>query len=191
MAISLAKGGNINLTQTDSLLKNIIIGLGWDVRITDGETFDLDASVLMVKADGQARSDNDFIYYNQKKSACGSVQHGGDNKTGVGDDDDELIHVFLDKVPAEIDKLMVCASIHHAAEKKQNFGQVLSAFIRLVNKDTHEEVTRYALSENASTETAIVFGEIYRHEGDWKFRAVGQGFMGGLAELVKLHGLNG
>ena len=145
MAISLAKGGNINLTQTDSLLKNIIIGLGWDVRITDGETFDLDASVLMVKADGQARSDNDFIYYNQKKSACGSVQHGGDNKTGVGDGDDELIHVFLDKVPAEIDKLMVCASIHHAAEKKQNFGQVLSAFIRLVNKDTHEEVTRYDL----------------------------------------------
>jgi len=191
MAISLAKGGNINLTKTDPLLKNIKVGLGWSVRITDGETFDLDASVLMVKADGQARSDNDFIYYNQKKSACGCVHHDGDNKTGVGDGDDESIHVFLDKLPTEIDKLMVCASIHHAAEKKQNFGQVLSAFIRLVNKDTHEEVTRYDLSENASTETAMVFGEIYRHEGDWKFRAVGQCFMGGLDELLKLHGLNG
>jgi len=191
MAISLTKGGNINLTKADPLLKNIKMGLGWDVRITDGETFDLDASVLMVKADGQARSDNDFIYYNQKKSACGSVQHDGDNKTGADDGDDELIHVFLDKVPAEIEKLLVCASIHHAAEKKQNFGQVLSAFIRLVNKDTNEEVTRYDLSENASTETAMVFGEIYRNEGDWKFRVVGEGFMGGLAELVKLHGLNG
>jgi len=125
MVVSLTKGGNINLTKTDPLLKNIKIGLGWDIRKTDGETFDLDASVLMVKADGQARSDNDFIYYNHKKSACGS-EHNGDNKTGEGDGDDESIHVFLDKVPAEIEKLIVCASIHHADEKKQNFGQVLT-----------------------------------------------------------------
>ncbi len=191
MAISLSKGGNINLTKTDPLLKNIKIGLGWEVRVTDGETFDLDASVLMVKADGNARSDNDFIYYNQKKSACGSVQHNGDNKTGQGNGDDEAIHVFLDKVPAEIEKLLVCASIFHADAKQQNFGQVLNAFVRLVNKDTNEEVIRYDLSENASTETAMIFGEIYRYEGEWKFKAVGQGFNGGLAELVKLHGLNG
>ncbi len=191
MAISLTKGGNINLTKTDPTLKNIVVGLGWDVRKTDGETFDLDASVLMVKADGQARSDNDFIYYNQKKSACGSVQHDGDNKTGVGDGDDEVIHVFLDKVPPEIDKLIVCASIHHAAEKKQNFGQVLSASIHLVNEETNVEVTRYDLSENSSTETAMIFGEIYRNDGGWKLRAIGQGFMGGLAEFLKLHGLNG
>ena len=191
MAISLTKGSNINLTQTDPQLKDIKIGLGWDVRKTDGETFDLDASVLMVKADGQARSDSDFVYYNHKKSVCGSVHHNGDNKTGEGEGDDESIHVLLDKVPPEIEKLLVCASIHHATEKKQNFGQVLSAFIRLVNKDTDEEVARYDLSENASTETAMVFGEIYRHEGGWKFRAVGQGFMGGLDAFVKLHGLIG
>ena len=190
MAISLKKGGNINLTNTGPLLKNIKIGLSWDVRLTDGETFDLDASVLMVKADGQARSDNDFIYYNQKKSVCRSVQHKGDNKKGSRDGDDESIHVFLDKVPAEIDKLIVCASIFHAEEKKQNFGQVLNASIHLINTDNNEEVTRFELSEGLSTETAMVFGEIYRHEGDWKFRAVGQGFMGGLAELLKLHGLN-
>ena len=189
MAISLTKGGNINLTKTDPVLKNIKIGLGWDVRTTDGETFDLDASVLMVKKDGQARSDNDFIYYNQKKSDCGSVRHDGDNKTGAGEGDDESIYVLLDKVPAEIEALLVCASIHHAVEKKQNFGQVLNAFVRLVNQDTDEEVARYDLSENASSETAMVFGEIYRHAGDWKFRAVGQGFMGGLAEFLNLHGL--
>jgi tellurium resistance protein TerD len=191
MAISLSKGGNINLTKTDPLLKNIKIGLGWEVRVTDGETFDLDASVLMVKADGNARSDNDFIYYNQKKSACGSVQHNGDNKTGQGNGDDEAIHVFLDQVPDEIEKLFVCASIFKADAKQQNFGQVLNAFVRLVNKDTNEEVTRYDLSEIASMDTAIIFGEIYRYEGEWKFKAVGQGVKGGLAELVKLHGLNG
>jgi tellurium resistance protein TerD len=190
MAISLKKGGNTNLTNTGPLLKNIKIGLSWDVRLTNEETFDLDASVLMVKADGQARSDNDFIYYNQKKSVCRSVQHKGDNKKGCRDGDDESICVFLDKVPAEIDKLIVCASIFHAEEKKQNFGQVLNASIHLINTDNNEEVTRFELSEGLSTETAMVFGEIYRHEGDWKFRAVGQGFMGGLAELLKLHGLN-
>jgi tellurium resistance protein TerD len=190
MAISLTKGGNINLTKSDPLLKNITVGMGWDVRITDGETFDLDASVLMVKADGNARSDKDFIYYNQKNSACGSIQHDGDNKTGLGDGDDESIHVVMDKVPAEIEKLIVCVSIFHADEKKQNFGQVLNAFIRLVNKDSNEEVTRYDLSENASMHTAMIFGEIYRYEGEWKFRAVGQGFKGGLAELARFRSMN-
>jgi tellurium resistance protein TerD len=183
------KGGNISLTKTDPTLKNLIVGLGWDVRETDGENFDLDASLLMVKADGKARSERDFIYYHQKSSACGAVHHTGDNRTGAGEGDDESIHVFLDKVPADINKLVVCVSIYEADKKKQNFGQVLNAFIRLVNKDTHEEVTRYDLSENASTHTAMIFGELYRYDGEWKFRAVGQGFPGGLAELVRLHGI--
>ena len=147
------------------------------------------ASILMVQVDGKARSDRDFIYYHQKNSACGAVHHTGDNRTGTGDGDDESIHVFLDKVPAEIHKLIVCVSIYEADKTKQNFGQVLNAFIRLVNKESQQEVTRYDLSENASTETAMIFGEIYRYEGEWKFKAVGQGFQGGLAELVRLHGI--
>ncbi len=190
MTVPLSKGGNINLTKTDSTLKNIVAGLGWDVRETDGETFDLDASILMVKADGKVRSDSDFIYYHQKDSACGAIHHTGDNRTGAGDGDDEAIHVFLDKVPADIQKLIIGVSIYEAEKKRQNFGQVLNAFVRLVNKDTNEEVTRYDLSENASMDTAMIFGEIYRYEGEWKFKAVGQGFKGGLAELVKQHGVN-
>ena len=190
MSVPLMKGNNINLSKTNPNLKNIVAGLGWDVRETDGETFDLDASVLMVKTDGKVRSDRDFIYYHQKDSACGALHHTGDNRTGAGDGDDESIHVFLDKVPADIQKLVICVSIYEAEHKKQNFGQVLNAFVRLVNQDTDEEVARYDLSENASTETAMVFGEIYRHEGDWKFRAVGQGYKGGLAELARLHGVD-
>ena len=170
MAIPLMKGGNISLSKTDTSLKNIIAGLGWDVREIDGETFDLDASILMVQADGKARSDRDFIYYHQKDSACGAVHHTGDNRTGAGDGDDESMHVFLDKVPAEIHKLIVCVSIYDADKNKQSFGQVLNAFIRLVNKDTLQEITRYDLSENASTQIAMIFGEIYRYEGEWKFR---------------------
>lgn len=190
MTVPLSKGGNINLTKTDSTLKNIVAGLGWDVRETDGETFDLDASILMVKADGKVGSDSDFIFYHQKDSACGAIHHTGDNRTGAGDGDDEAIHVFLDKVPADIQKLIIGVSIYEAEKKRQNFGQVLNAFVRLVNKDTNEEVTRYDLSENASMDTAMIFGEIYRYEGEWKFKAVGQGVKGGLAELVKQHGVN-
>ena len=190
MTVPLSKGNNINLSKTNPNLKNIVAGLGWDVRETDGETFDLDASILMVKADGKVRSDSDFIYYHQKDSACGAIHHTGDNRTGAGDGDDESIHVFLDKVPTDIQKLIICVSIYEAETKKQNFGQVLNAFVRLVNKENNEEVTRYDLSENASTETAMIFGEIYRYEGEWKFRAVGQGFKGGLAELIRQHGVD-
>ena len=190
MTVPLSKGGNINLTKTDSTMKNIVAGLGWDVRETDGETFDLDASILMVKADGKVRSDSDFIYYHQKDSACGALHHTGDNRTGAGDGDDEAIHVFLDKVPSDIQRLIIVVSIYEAEKKRQNFGQVLNAFVRLVNKDSNEEVTRYDLSENASMDTAMIFGEIYRYEGEWKFKAVGQGVKGGLAELVRQHGVD-
>ena len=185
MGISLNKGGNISLSKTDPTLKNIIVGLGWDARPTDGADFDLDASAFMVKADGKVRSDSDFIFYNQMKSTCGSVEHTGDNRTGAGEGDDEALIVLLDKVPADIERIVFTVTIHDAENRKQNFGQVSNAFIRVVNKDSNNEVARFDLSEDASIETAMVFGEIYKHGSEWKFKAVGQGYSGGLTALAR------
>ena len=190
MGISLNKGGNISLSKTDPTLKNIIVGLGWDARPTDGADFDLDASAFMVKADGKVRSDSDFIFYNQMKSTCGSVEHTGDNRTGAGEGDDEALIVLLDKVPADIERIVFTVTIHDAESRKQNFGQVSNAFIRVVNKDSNNEVARFDLSEDASIETAMTFGEIYKHGGEWKFKAVGQGYSGGLAALARQYGIN-
>jgi len=190
MGISLSKGGNVSLSKTDPSLKNVLVGLGWDARPTDGADFDLDASAFMVKDDGKVRSDSDFIFYNQTKSACGSVEHTGDNRTGAGDGDDEAVVVLLDRVPADVQKIVFCVTIHDAEMRKQNFGQVSHAFVRVVNKDSNNEVARYDLSEDASIETAMIFGEIYRHSGEWKFKAVGQGYAGGLAALAKQYGIN-
>jgi tellurium resistance protein TerD len=190
MGISLNKGGNLSLTKTDPTLKNIIIGLGWDARPTDGADFDLDASAFMVKEDGKVRSDSDFIFYNQLKSTCGSVEHTGDNKTGAGEGDDEALIVLLDKVPADIQRIVFTVTIHDAENRKQNFGQVSNAFIRVVNKDSNNEVARFDLSEDASIETAMVFGEIYKHGSEWKFKAVGQGYSGGLGALARQYGIN-
>jgi len=190
MSISLSKGGNISLSKTDPSLKNVIVGLGWDARPTDGVDFDLDASAFMVKEDGKVRSDSDFIFYNQTRSICGSVEHTGDNRTGAGDGDDESVIVLLDKVPADIQRIAFTVTIHEAELRKQNFGQVSHAFVRIVNKDSGQEVTRYDLSEDASIETAMIFGEIYRHGAEWKFRAVGQGYAGGLAALARQYGIN-
>ncbi|MGZ8094603.1 MAG: TerD family protein [Methylosarcina sp.] len=190
MGISLSKGGNISLSKTDPTLKNIIVGLGWDTRATDGADFDLDASAFMVKDDGKVRSDSDFIFYNQTKSTCGSVEHTGDNRTGVGEGDDETVIVLLDKVPADVQRIIFTVTIHEADARKQNFGQVSQAFVRIVNKDSNNEVARYDLSEDASIETAMIFGEIYRHGGEWKFKAVGQGYAGGLAALARQYGIN-
>jgi tellurium resistance protein TerD len=190
MGISLNKGGNLSLSKTDPTLKNILVGLGWDARPTDGADFDLDASAFLVKDDGKVRSDSDFIFYNQLKSSCGSVEHTGDNKTGAGEGDDESLIVLLDKVPTEIQRIVFTVTIHDADARKQNFGQVSNAFIRLVNKDTNNEVARFDLSEDASIETAMVFGEIYKHGSEWKFKAVGQGYSGGLAALARQHGIN-
>lgn len=190
MGISLNKGGNLSLTKTDPTLKNIIVGLGWDARPTDGADFDLDASAFLVKEDGKVRSDSDFIFYNQTKSTCGSVEHTGDNRTGAGEGDDESLIVLLDKVPAEIQRIVFTVTIHEADTRKQNFGQVSNAFIRLVNKDSGNEVARFDLSEDASIETAMIFGEIYKHGSEWKFKAVGQGYSGGLAALARQHGIN-
>lgn len=190
MGISLSKGGNVSLSKTDPTLKNVIVGLGWDARPTEGADFDLDASAFMVKEDGKVRSDSDFIFYNQTKSTCGSVEHTGDNRTGAGDGDDESVIILLDKVPADVQRVVFCVTIHDAEMRKQNFGQVNHAYVRVVNKDSNNEVTRYDLSEDASIETAMVFGEIYRHSGEWKFKAVGQGYAGGLAALAKQYGIN-
>ncbi len=190
MGISLSKGGNVSLSKTDPSLKNVIVGLGWDARPTAGADFDLDASAFMVKEDGKVRSDSDFIFYNQTKSSCGSVEHTGDNRTGAGDGDDEAVIVLLDKVPADILRVVFCVTIHDADMRKQNFGQVNHAYVRVVNKDSNNEVARYDLSEDASIETAMVFGEIYRHSGEWKFKAVGQGYVGGLAALASQYGIN-
>ncbi|WBS03938.1 TerD family protein [Pseudoduganella sp. SL102] len=189
MAISLQKGGNVNLSKEAPGLSQLTIGLGWDVRTTDGAAFDIDSSAFILKADGKVRSDSDFIFYNNLKSTDGAVQHSGDNRTGEGSGDDETVQVDLSKVPADVDKIAVCVTIHDADTRRQNFGQVQKAFVRCVNTANNQEVARYDLSEDSSTETAMVFGELYRSGSDWKFRAVGQGFAGGLASLATSYGV--
>ncbi len=183
MAISLQKGGNVNLTK-------VIIGLGWDPRATDGAAFDLDASAFLQKSDGKVRGDADFIFYNNLKSSDGSVLHMGDNTTGVGEGDDEKLTVDLSRVPAEIDKIAFCVTIHDADARRQNFGQISKAFIRCVNANGDKELARFDLSEDSSVETAMIFGELYRAGADWKFKAVGQGFKGGLGPLARSYGVN-
>ena len=190
MAISLSKGGNVSLTKTAPGLTHIVIGLGWDARATDGAAFDLDASGFLLTSDGKVRSDADFIFFNQSASADGSVKHLGDNTTGEGEGDDEQMTVDLDKVPADVEKIAIGVTIHEAEARKQSFGMVSQAFVRVVNAADNAEIVRYDLSEDFSTETALVFGEVYRNNGEWKFRAVGQGYQGGLAAMAKNYGVN-
>ena len=190
MSVSLSKGGNVSLSKEAPGLTRILIGLGWDARATDGQDFDLDASVFMCNATGRVRSDSDFIFYNNLKSTDGSVQHMGDNKTGAGEGDDEVVNIELSKVPAEVDKVAFAVTIHDGETRRQSFGQVSNAFIRVVNKADGKELARYDLTEDGSTETALIFGELYRNGADWKFRAVGQGFKGGLGPLAKNFGVN-
>ncbi|AUZ05723.1 MULTISPECIES: TerD family protein [Vitreoscilla] len=190
MAISLQKGGNISLSKEAPTMTKMILGLGWDVRATDGAAFDLDASAFLLSASGKVRSDADFIFYNQAKSADGSVEHAGDNRTGAGDGDDESIIVDLTRVPSDVEKVAVAVTIHDAESRNQNFGQVSSAYVRCVNEANNTEVARFDLSEDASVETAMIFGEIYRHNGEWKFKAIGQGFKGGLGPLAQNYGVN-
>ena len=190
MAISLTKGQNVSLSKTDPSLKNVLVGLGWDARSTDGQDFDLDASVFMATENAKVPSDSYFIFYNQLVSPCDGVEHTGDNLTGDGDGDDESVIVRLDKVESNIKSLFITVTIHDAEARRQNFGQVSNAFVRIVNNDTGDEIVRFDLSEDYSTETAMVFGEIYRHNGEWKFRAIGQGYTGGLYALCKQYGVN-
>ncbi len=190
MAISLSKGGNVNLSKEAPGLNKIVVGLGWDARATDGAAFDLDASAFLVKLDGKVRSDSDFCFYNNKVVGDGAVQHTGDNTTGAGDGDDETVKVELSKIPTDLDKVVFAVTIHEADTRKQNFGQVNHAYIRVVNEDGGQEIARYDLSEDASIETAMIFGEIYRVGADWKFKAVGQGFAGGLGPLASSFGVS-
>ena len=190
MAISLQKGGNVNLSKEAPGLTSLKVGLGWDIRATDGAAFDLDGAVFLLNTSGKVRSDADFIFYNNLKSADGSVVHSGDNTTGAGDGDDEFVTIDLTKVPADIDKVVLGVTIHDAESRRQNFGMVGKAFIRCVNNANNQEVARYDLSEDSSTEAAMIFGEIYRNGADWKFRAIGQGFNGGLGPLARNYGVN-
>jgi tellurium resistance protein TerD len=190
MSISLAKGANVSLSKEEPGLANILIGLGWDARATDGEDFDLDASAFLLGESGKVRGDHDFIFYNQLKSADGSVEHTGDNRTGAGDGDDEVVKVDLTRVPADVHKVAVVVTIHEGEARRQNFGMVQNAFMRIVNEATGREISRYDLSEDYSVETALIFGEVYRHGGEWKFRAVGQGYQGGLAPVARNFGVN-
>ena len=190
MGVSLQKGGNVSLEKVAPGMTKMLLGLGWDSRASDGTDFDLDASVFMVGADGKVRIDGDFIFYNNLKSACGSVEHTGDNTTGEGDGDDESVKVDLSLIPADVNKVIVGVTIHEADSRNQNFGQVSNAFIRVVNQDSNEEVARYDLSEDYSIETALVFGELYRHNSEWKFKAIGQGFAGGLKPMAQQYGVN-
>ncbi len=189
MSVSLSKGGNVSLSKEVFGLKNILIGLGWDIRSTDGSPFDLDTSLFILNGAGKVRSDKDFIFYNNSKSADGSIEHTGDNKTGTGSGDDEGIKVSLDKVPSDVEKLSIAVTIHEAEQRKQNFGMVNNAYIRVTNGDDNIEIAKFDLSEDMSTEVAMIFGEVYRHSGEWKFKAVGQGFKGGLGALCANFGI--
>lgn len=190
MPVILAKGGNVNLSKECPNLNKISVGLGWDTRVTTGASYDLDASAFLLTANGKVRSDLDFIFYNCLMSTCGSVAHQGDNRTGAGDGDDEVINVELTKIPKNIEKIVFTVTIHDAHSRAQNFGQISQAFIRIVNEETGMEVARYDLSEDASSVTSMIFGELYRYNGDWKFRAIGQGFNQGLGPLASNFGVD-
>ena len=190
MAVSLSKGGNVSLTKEAPGLTAVLVGLGWDARTTTGNDFDLDASAIMLTAEGKVLSDSHFVFFNNTKSPDGSVEHAGDNTTGEGDGDDEALTVNLAGVPAEVTRVVFPVSIYDADSRGQSFGQVRNAYIRIVNQTGSAEIARYDLSEDASTETAMVFGELYRNGSDWKFRAVGQGYASGLAGIAKDFGVN-
>jgi len=190
VGVSLAKGGNVSLSKEAPGLTAVIVGLGWDVRSTTGADFDLDASALLCNEGGRVVSDQHFVFFNNLTSPDGSVEHSGDNLTGGGDGDDEQIKVNLATVPAEVTKVVFPVSIYDADSRLQNFGQVRNAFIRIVNQADGSEIARYDLSEDASSETAMVFGELYRNGADWKFRAIGQGYASGLRGIALDYGVN-
>ena len=191
MAISLKKGQKVDLTKGRPGLKEVLVGLGWDTnRYDGGKDFDLDASAFLLGANGKVAADEDFVFYGNLKHKSGGVEHLGDNLTGAGEGDDEQIKIFLDKVPATVEKIDFTVTIYEADERKQSFGQVENAFIRVVNASTNEELIRYDLGEDFSIETAVVVGELYRHGGEWKFNAIGSGFEGGLKALGQNFGVN-
>lgn len=190
MSVSLAKGGNVSLSKQAPNLTAVGVGLGWDVRDTSGVDFDLDASALAVDSNRKVLGDTFFVFYNNLTSPDGAIEHTGDNRTGEGDGDDELINIDLRALTSEVQSIVFPVTIHDAATLGQNFGQVVNAFIRVVDQADGRELARFDLSEDASTETAMIFGEIYRREDEWKFRAIGQGYASGLAGIAREYGVN-
>lgn len=190
MPINLSKGQKVDLTKGNASLKHIMVGLGWDVNAFDsGADFDLDASAFMCGANGKCPTEKEFVFYGNLEHPSGAVKHQGDNLTGEGDGDDEQIFVDLKAIPESVDKIAFTVTIYEAQERRQNFGQVSNAYIRIVDEDTNQELIRYDLGEDFSIETAIVVGELYRHNGKWKFNAIGSGFQGGLAALCGHYGI--
>jgi tellurium resistance protein TerD len=191
LAITLSKGQKVDLTKTNPGLSKVMIGLGWDTNKYDGgNDFDLDASIFLLDSNGKCSSEKDFVFYNQLIGGNGSVEHTGDNLTGEGAGDDEQVKVNLSSVPAAVEKISFVITIHDAEARNQNFGQVSNAFVRIVNEDSKEEIIRYDLGEDFSIETAIIVGELYRHNGEWKFSAIGSGYQGGLARIATDYGLS-
>ena len=190
MPINLSKGQKVDLTKGNASLKHIMVGLGWDVNAFDsGSDFDLDASAFMCGANGKCPTEKEFVFYGNLEHPSGAVKHQGDNLTGEGDGDDEQIFVDLKAIPESVDKIAFTVTIYEAQERRQNFGQVSNAYIRIVDEDTNQELIRYVLGEDFSIETAIVVGELYRHNGEGKFNAIGSGFQGGLAALCGHYGI--
>ncbi|WP_330180344.1 TerD family protein [Nocardia sp. NBC_01503] len=189
MGVSLTKGGNVSLTKAAPNLTAVAVGLGWDLRTTTGTDFDLDASAIALGPEKKVVSNGHFVFFNNLKSPEGSIEHTGDNKTGEGEGDDEVINVDLANTPATIDSIVFPVSIYEADTRAQSFGQVRNAYIRVVDRSNGTELARYDLSEDASTETAMVFGELYRNGAEWKFRATGQGYTSGLAGIAQDFGV--
>lgn len=187
--VSLVKGQKVDLTKGNAGLSQIIVGLGWDVNKYDGDGFDLDSSAFMLGENGKVKSSDDFIFFNHLVHSSGAVKHLGDNLTGVGAGDDEQIVVDLSKIPGYVQKIVFAVTIYDADSRVQNFGMVSNAFIRVANKDSNEEMIRYDLGEDYSTETSMVLGELYRHNGEWKFAAIGSGYAGGLQSLCNDYGV--
>ncbi len=190
MGVSLTKGGNVSLTKAAPNLTAVTVGLGWDARATTGVDFDLDASALGLGADHKIKSDQYFVFFNNLRSPDGSIEHLGDNLTGGGDGDDEQVKVDLSAVPPDVSSVVFAVSIYEGDSRQQSFGQVRNAFIRVVNQADSAELARYDLTEDASTETAMVFGELYRNGPEWKFRAIGQGYASGLRGIALDFGVN-
>jgi tellurium resistance protein TerD len=190
VGVSLSKGGNVSLTKAAPNLTAVTIGLGWDVRTTTGADFDLDASAIICNASGKVISDQHFVFFNNLRSPDGAVEHQGDNLTGSGEGDDEQVKVNLAGLPGDADKVVFTVSIYDAETRNQSFGQVSNAFIRVVNSADNNELARFDLTEDASTETAMVFGELYRNQAEWKFRAIGQGYASGLRGIALDYGVN-
>lgn len=187
--LTLQKGNNLSLTKADPGLQLALVGLGWDPRSTTGEAFDLDASALLIGADGKVRSSADFIFYNQPSAQDGSVVHKGDNRTGDGEGDDEQILIDFSKVSADVERVVIVVSIDQADARQQNFGQVRGAYCRVLNEGSNQEIVRFDLSEDAAPETAMIFAEVYRNNAEWKFRAIGQGYASGLGGIASDYGV--